>query len=90
MSKQRLEAIVKGRVQGVGYRLFVKLKADQLGISGYAKNLPNGDVEVIAEGDSKALQALLKELYKGPFLARVDEIKSKINEPKGEKDFRVL
>ncbi|MEM4326777.1 MAG: acylphosphatase [Candidatus Diapherotrites archaeon] len=90
MTKQRLEAMVKGRVQGVGYRLFVKLKAAQLGINGYAKNLPNGDVEVVAEGNSKALEELLKELYKGPFLARVEEIKSEIKNPKGENGFKVL
>ncbi len=85
----RLEAVVKGRVQGIGYRLFVKSKAESLGLKGYAKNNADGSVEVIAEGPVEKLENLLNELKKGPFLARVDEIKSVLKKPVGEKGFQI-
>jgi tRNA pseudouridine55 synthase len=67
-------AKVYGRVQGVGYRYFVKEKAQSLGIFGYVKNLEDGSVEVLAQGREENLQKLIEELKKGPFLARVDKL----------------
>jgi tRNA pseudouridine55 synthase len=71
-----LEFYVKvyGRVQGVGYRYFVKEKAQNLDIFGYVKNLEDGSVEVLAQGREENLQKLIEELKKGPFLARVDKL----------------
>ena len=69
-----LRAVVHGRVQGVGYRFFVIDTATQLGLTGYARNLPNGTVEVVAEGPQPGLDALLSELRRGPTLARVDRV----------------
>lgn len=65
---------VYGRVQGVGYRYFVKEKAKDLDIFGYVKNLEDGTVEVLAQGREENLQKLISELKKGPFLARVDKL----------------
>jgi tRNA pseudouridine55 synthase len=67
-------AKVYGRVQGVGYRYFVKEKAQSLDICGYVKNLEDGTVEVLAQGREENLQKLIEELKKGPFLARVDKL----------------
>jgi len=67
-------AKVYGRVQGVGYRYFVKEKAQSLDIFGYVKNLKDGSVEVLAQGREENLQKLIEELKKGPFLARVDKL----------------
>jgi tRNA pseudouridine55 synthase len=67
-------AKVYGRVQGVGYRYFVKEKAQNLDIFGYVKNLEDGSVEVLARGREENLQKLIEELKKGPFLARVDKL----------------
>jgi tRNA pseudouridine55 synthase len=67
-------AKVYGRVQGVGYRYFVKEKAQNLDIFGYVKNLEDGSVEVLAQGREENLQKLIEELKKGPFLARVDKL----------------
>jgi tRNA pseudouridine55 synthase len=67
-------AKVYGRVQGVGYRYFVKEKAQNLDIFGYVKNLEDGTVEVLAQGSEENLQKLIEELKKGPFLARVDKL----------------
>ncbi len=67
-------AKVYGRVQGVGYRYFVKEKAQNLDLFGYVKNLEDGSVEVLAQGREENLQKLIEELKKGPFLARVDKL----------------
>ena len=67
-------AKVYGRVQGVGYRYFVKEKSQSLGIFGYVKNLEDGTVEILAQGREENLQKLIGELKKGPFLARVDKL----------------
>ncbi|MFB3778578.1 MAG: acylphosphatase [Bryobacteraceae bacterium] len=58
--------LVRGRVQGVGYRYFVERIAGQLGLTGYAKNLDDGSVEVYAVGSLEALQELNGHLWKGP------------------------
>jgi tRNA U55 pseudouridine synthase TruB len=67
-------AKVYGRVQGVGYRYFVKEKAQNLDLFGYVKNLEDGSVEVLAQGREENLQKLIEELKKGSFLARVDKL----------------
>jgi acylphosphatase len=66
--------LVRGRVQGVGYRYFALEAAERLGIRGYARNLPGGEVEIHAEGESKALQSFEEELRGGPALARVRDV----------------
>ncbi|HVU90653.1 MAG TPA: acylphosphatase [Jatrophihabitans sp.] len=58
----RLTAIVAGRVQGVGFRYFVRRRAEPLGLAGTATNLPNGRVEVVAEGPRAACEQLLAAL----------------------------
>jgi acylphosphatase len=65
---------VKGRVQGVWFRDSTRRQALQLDISGYAKNLPNGDVEVLAVGEESALNRLGRWLHEGPPLARVSAV----------------
>ena len=70
--KMQLFVLISGKVQGVGFRNFTQMNAKQLGINGYAKNLPNGKVEVVAEGDKAQLDALVAFLKKGPRFARVD------------------
>jgi len=70
----RLHAIVKGLVQGVGYRFFVIKRAELLGLTGWVKNLPDRTVEVVAEGDRELLEELIKELWKGPSAAQVTDV----------------
>lgn len=72
--KMQLFVIITGKVQGVGFRNFTQLNARQLGINGYAKNLPNGTVAVVAEGDKAQLDTLVALLKKGPRYARVDSL----------------
>lgn len=70
----RLTALIRGRVQGVGFRAFVRRRALDLHISGYAENLPDGRVEVVAEGDRSEVEHLLVLLREGPPHAEVVDI----------------
>jgi acylphosphatase len=69
-----VSAIVHGRVQGVYYRAFVRKRAAGLGLTGYARNLPDGTVEVRAEGEREKLQQLIGYLEIGPPGARVTKV----------------
>ena len=72
---RRLHAVVHGRVQGVGFRMYVQRQASSLGCRGYVRNVPDGrSVEVVAEGHEGALQALLDQLRQGPRAARVQDV----------------
>lgn len=66
--------VVKGFVQGVGFRFFVYHEAMQLGLHGYVKNLYNGDVEVVAEGDRSVIEEFIKVLRVGPRSAHVRDV----------------
>jgi acylphosphatase len=72
---KRVQAVVSGRVQGVGFREFVRHEAATRGITGYVRNSDDGrNVEVTAEGDDAALDALVQRLHDGPRFARVDRV----------------
>ena len=64
--RQRLEATVRGEVQGVGFRWFVRRQAAQLALSGWVANQPDGSVLVVAEGSPEPLARLLSQLHDGP------------------------
>lgn len=66
--------VVRGRVQGVGFRWFVQRRASALKLAGYVRNLDDGDVEVLAQGPKDALDQLRAELWKGPMGARVTSV----------------
>lgn len=66
--------IVSGRVQGVGFRWFVMREAVRLDLAGYVRNLPDGTVEVVAQGAVSALASLESALRHGPPAARVDGV----------------
>ncbi len=73
--RSKIKAIVKGRVQGVGYRYFAYREALALRLNGYVKNLPDGDVEVVAEGEENSIEVFLQILKKGPSFAHVTDIR---------------
>ena len=76
-------AIVHGLVQGVAFRHHTRVTANELGLSGWVRNLPNGTVELTAEGEETALQKLADWLEHGPRYARVDEVRLSWQEPTG-------
>lgn len=79
----RLHVRVAGQVQGVGFRWFVREEARRLGVAGWVRNLPSGEVELLAEGDEALLSELAKRVGKGPPGARV-EVVHRIPEPGSE------
>ena len=68
------EIIVEGRVQGVGYRDYVRRRAVGLGLGGYVMNLKDGRVRIHAEGAREVIEDLMRLLDKGPPLSRVDHV----------------
>ncbi len=80
---------VTGRVQGVGFRHFTKLEARRLGLAGWVRNLPDGRVEVWAEGDEDPLGRLVAWLHAGPREARVERVDARDVEPTGLDRFSV-
>jgi acylphosphatase len=71
---ERLHAVVRGDVQGVGFRYFVQRKARQLELHGWVRNNDDGTVELVAEGDRSALEQLKQAVEDGPRAARVDRV----------------
>ncbi len=79
--REELHAVVHGRVQGIGFRYFVVEHALALGLRGFARNLSNGDVEVLAQGPRSALERLLLLLRQGPSSAYVTEVTTTWRQP---------
>lgn len=67
--------IVSGLVQGVGYRYFIYRRAVKYGLNGYAKNLPNGDVEMYVEGNRSLIEEFISDAKRGPFSAQVNDMR---------------
>lgn len=74
MKTVRATVRIKGRVQGVNFRYFTQRTACQHGITGWVRNLPDGDVEALFEGTQSAVQEVIDWCRTGPAAARVDEL----------------
>ncbi|MCS7172459.1 MAG: acylphosphatase [Armatimonadetes bacterium] len=85
----RAHAILRGRVQGVGFRFFAVDWAERLGVCGYARNLPDGALEVVAEGDPEAVRSFLEAMRRGPRAARVEDMQVRWEAPRGEHGFSI-
>lgn len=81
--------IVSGRVQGVFFRANVKSKARELGLRGYAKNLENGDAEVVAQGNEEKITELIGFIKNNPGHSKVENIKRRNKITENFKTFEV-
>lgn len=82
--------VVRGRVQGVGFRWFVEREAHILGVSGWVRNNTDGSVEVMAQGSRDQLSGLQSRLREGPRAARVDVVEQAEAKPSaGINSFRI-
>jgi acylphosphatase len=82
--------LIRGRVQGVGFRWFVEREAHILGIAGWVRNNHDGSVEVLAQGTRDQLMGLRSRLREGPRAARVDEVNEVEAQPvRGLSSFRI-
>ena len=88
--QKRLNLVISGKVQGVGYRYSVKLKAESLGIRGYVKNQHDGSVFVTAQGDTSAVENFVEWCYKGPPTAFVRDIEKISGTTEAFHDFSIL
>ena len=83
-----LYILIKGSVQGVGFRFFLIQKAQQLGITGYARNLSNGNLEVIAQSKSgESLNNFIEQCKRGPLLAKIESVDVRTIETQQNYDF---
>ena len=82
--------IVSGRVQGVLFRDNTRKKATELGLTGYAKNLDDGTVEVVAQGDEEKINELVDFIKKGPGIAKIENIQIKHKELENFKNFEII
>lgn len=88
-SVRRVRAIVTGRVQGVSYRATTAAEARRLRLAGWVRNLPDGSVELEAEGAPAAVEELLRWARRGPRRAVVTDVAVRDRPPQGEHVFRV-
>lgn len=76
--------VIRGRVQGVGFRFFAEAVAAREGVNGFVRNLPGGSVEAFAEGEAEAVAQFERAIRRGPPGARVDSVETTDEPPGGE------
>jgi acylphosphatase len=87
----RVRVFAGGRVQGVAYRFYAEKFAARLDVTGWVRNLPDGRVEILAEGSGENVETFLDRLREGPSLARVESFDVRRELSTGEfRDFRVV
>ena len=84
-----VRALISGQVQGVGYRAATVGQARKLGINGWVRNLDDGRVEAVFEGEKATVEAMLRWCQSGPSAAVVEEVKGEEVEPTGRQGFEV-
>ena len=85
----RRRVIVRGRVQGVFFRSSTQQEASRAGIDGWVRNLRDGSVEAVFEGEPAGVEALLAWVRQGPFSSEVQSVEQHEESPEGERGFRV-
>ncbi len=88
-SLQRTRALISGRVQGVFFRDSTREKAEALGLSGWVRNLPDGRVEAVFEGDPDRVREMVAWCESGPSSADVDDVSVEDETPEGLSGFEV-
>jgi acylphosphatase len=81
--------LVSGRVQGVFFRDSCSRRARELGVCGWVRNLPDGRVEAVFEGEAQAVEQMVRWCHVGPRLARVEQVEVEEQDPQGERGFLV-
>jgi len=84
MKNIRAHVIISDNVQNVGFRFNTRIKARNLGLTGWIKNLPDGDVESVFEGEEDKVKGIIEWFKKGPFLSKINDVKVEFNEYKAE------
>lgn len=91
MSTKRVQLIVRGRITGVFFRAATQREARRLGITGWVRNRPDGNVEILAEAEEDAIREMVSWAQHGPSAARVDDVDVRWRSYTGEfSDFRIV
>ena len=90
MEQKAVHVWVSGRVQGVSYRYYTSLKAEELGIKGWVRNLTDGRVEAWFEGTEEQLEAMTAWCHQGSPMAAVTHVEQRFKEIQAIKDFQIL
>lgn len=90
MANARVHVFIAGKVQRVGYRSWTMRKALQLGVTGWIRNLKDGRVEGVFEGENQSVRRLLELCWRGPAGCVVNDVETVFEQPKGEKGFRII
>ena len=86
----RTHAIITGRVQGVWYRAKTQEAAERLGVSGWVRNLPDGSVEAVFEGDPQAVATVIEWCWEGPPQAIIENVSTRDEAAEGISGFQVI
>ena len=89
MGKKRVHAIIHGRVQGVFFRDYTSRKARELGVAGWVRNMPQGTVETVVEGEPEKVSAMVEWLHEGSPHSSVRSVDVTEEDPSGEEGFSV-
>ena len=91
LPKVRAHVFVSGRVQGVFFRYETRQRARRVGVTGWVRNLPDGRVEAVFEGEKEAVEYMVEFCKRGPPAARVEKVDVKWEQYKGEfQDFKIV
>jgi acylphosphatase len=91
MATKRVQLIVRGRITGVFFRAATQREARRLGITGWVRNRPDGNVEILAEAEEDAIREMVSWAQHGPSAARVDDVDVRWRSYTGEfSDFRIV
>ena len=88
-SPAKVEILITGRVQGVGYRFWIRNQAVQLNLTGFVRNNPDQTVSIVAEGNPEVLEILIAQCRQGPPRCSVSNIEYCFQEPEGYKGFNI-
>jgi acylphosphatase len=89
VSARRVRVLIRGRVQGVFFRAETRARAESLGLAGSVRNLPDGTVEAVFEGDPERVESMVGWCRRGPEGASVDDVEVSSEGPRGEPGFDV-
>ena len=87
---KRVHIFISGRVQGVLFRAHTQKRAQGFGLFGWVRNLPDGRVEIVAEGEEAAISSLIEWAHRGPPAARVENLQVEWSSPQGEREFHIV
>jgi acylphosphatase len=87
VSDVRARVVIRGRVQGVFFRAETRDRARSLGVRGWVRNVPDGTVEAVFEGERERIESLLTWCRRGPALAHIDDVEVHWEPPQGEVGF---